>query len=299
MTLTDRHFGTSFFNAAGGGDPVLYQHIFWFFGHPEVYIIALPGFGVISQVIPAFSRKPLFGYASMVYATSAIAILSFIVWAHHMYTVGMPVTGQLFFMYATILIAGAHGVKVFNWVTTMWKGSLTFETPMLFACGFLFMFTLGGFTGLVLALVPIDIQLHDTYYVVAHFHYVMVAGRAVRGVRRRLLLDPEVDRAACTTSASARSTSGDDHLLQHDLLRAALPRHGGHAAAHPGLPADVRDLEQDLDHRRLRHGPGADPVLLHRGRHHPQRQARAAAAVGRRRFARMDALCPRRCRTTL
>jgi len=176
MTLTDRHFGTTFFNAAGGGDPVLYQHIFWFFGHPEVYIIALPGFGVISQVIPAFSRKPLFGYASMVYATSAIAILSFIVWAHHMYTVGMPVTGQLFFMYATILIAVPTGVKVFNWVTTMWKGSLSFETPMLFACGFLFMFTLGGFTGLVLALVPIDIQLHDTYYVVAHFHYVMVAG---------------------------------------------------------------------------------------------------------------------------
>src|SRR6476660_5881077 len=176
MTLTDRHFGTTFFNAAGGGDPVLYQHIFWFFGHPEVYIIALPGFGVISQVIPAFSRKPLFGYASMVYATPAIAILSFIVWAHHMYTVGMPLTGQLFFMYATILTAVPTGVKVFNWVTTMWKGSLTFETPMLFALGFLFLFTLGGFTGLVLSLVPVDIQLHDTYYVVAHFHYVMVAG---------------------------------------------------------------------------------------------------------------------------
>src|SRR5437867_3654081 len=176
MLLTDRHFGTTFFNAAGGGDPVLFQHVFWFFGHPEVYIIILPAFGIISQIIPAFSRKPLFGYASMVYATSAIAILSFMVWAHHMYTVGMPVTGQLFFMYATMLVAVPTGVKVFNWVTTMWKGSLTFETPMLFAIGFLFMFTLGGFTGLVLALVPVDIQLHDTYYVVAHFHYVMVAG---------------------------------------------------------------------------------------------------------------------------
>ena len=176
MLLTDRHFGTSFFNAAGGGDPVLFQHIFWFFGHPEVYIIALPAFGVVSQVIPAFSRKPLFGYSSMVYATASIAILSFMVWAHHMYAVGMPAAGQLFFMYATALIAVPTGVKVFNWVATMWKGSLSFETPMLFACGFLFLFTLGGFTGLVLAIVPVDIQLQDTYYVVAHFHYVMVAG---------------------------------------------------------------------------------------------------------------------------
>ncbi len=176
MTLTDRHFGTTFFNAAGGGDPVLYQHIFWFFGHPEVYVIAIPAFGVVSQVIPAFSRKPLFGYSSMVYATASIAILSFIVWAHHMYTVGMPLEGQLYFMYATMLIAVPTGVKVFNWLATMWKGSLSFETPMLFAIGFLFLFTMGGFSGLVLALVAVDVQMHDTYYVVAHFHYVMVAG---------------------------------------------------------------------------------------------------------------------------
>jgi cytochrome c oxidase subunit 1 len=176
MTLTDRHFGTHFFNAAGGGDPVLYQHIFWFFGHPEVYIIAIPAFGVVSQVIPAFSRKPLFGYASMVYATASIAILSFMVWAHHMYTSGMPVEAQLYFMYATVLIAVPTGVKVFNWVATMWRGSLTFETPMLFALGFLFLFTLGGFTGLVLSITPVDVQLHDTYYVVAHFHYVLSLG---------------------------------------------------------------------------------------------------------------------------
>jgi cytochrome c oxidase subunit I len=155
---------------------VLYQHIFWFFGHPEVYIIAIPAFGVVSQVIPAFSRKPLFGYASMVYATASIAILSFIVWAHHMYTVGMPLEAQLYFMYATMLIAVPTGVKVFNWLATMWKGSLTFETPMLFAIGFLFLFTMGGFSGLVLALTAVDVQMHDTYYVVAHFHYVMVAG---------------------------------------------------------------------------------------------------------------------------
>jgi cytochrome c oxidase subunit 1 len=176
MLLTDRHFGTHFFNAAGGGDPVMYQHIFWFFGHPEVYIMILPAFGIVSQVIPAFARKPLFGYASMVYATSSIAILSFIVWAHHMFTVGMPAAGLLFFMYATMLIAVPTGVKVFNWLATMWKGSMTFETPMLFAIGFLIVFTMGGFTGLILSIAPVDIQLQDTYYVVAHFHYVLVAG---------------------------------------------------------------------------------------------------------------------------
>ncbi|MBP6775889.1 MAG: cytochrome c oxidase subunit I [Piscinibacter sp.] len=176
MTLTDRHFGTSFFNPAGGGDPVMFQHIFWFFGHPEVYIMILPAFGIVSAIIPAFARKRLFGYTSMVYATASIAILSFIVWAHHMFTTGMPVTGQLFFMYATMLIAVPTGVKVFNWIATMWRGSMTFETPMLFSVGFLFVFTMGGFTGLICAMAPIDIQIQDTYYVVAHFHYVLVAG---------------------------------------------------------------------------------------------------------------------------
>jgi cytochrome c oxidase subunit 1 len=176
MILTDRHFGTHFFNAAGGGDPVLYQHIFWFFGHPEVYIMALPAFGIVSQIIPTFARKPLFGYHSMVYATSSIAILSFMVWAHHMFAVGLPAVAQIFFMYATMLIAIPTGVKVFNWIATMWQGSMTFETPMLFAVGFICLFTIGGFSGLVLSVAAVDIQLQDTYYVVAHFHYVLVAG---------------------------------------------------------------------------------------------------------------------------
>ena len=176
MLLTDKFFGTSFFNAAGGGDPVMFQHIFWFFGHPEVYILILPSFGVVSAIIPTFARKPLFGYSSMVYATASIAFLSFIVWAHHMFTVGMPLAGEVFFMLATMLIAVPTGVKVFNWVTTMWRGAMTFETPMLFAIGFIIMFTIGGFSGLMLAITPADFQYHDTYFVVAHFHYVLVPG---------------------------------------------------------------------------------------------------------------------------
>jgi cytochrome c oxidase subunit 1 len=176
MLLTDQFFGTSFFNAAGGGDPVMFQHIFWFFGHPEVYIMILPAFGVVSQIIPTFARKKLFGYSSMVYATASIAFLSFIVWAHHMFTVGMPLTGELYFMYATMLIAVPTGVKVFNWVSTMWKGSMTFETPMLFALAFVVLFTIGGFSGLMMAITPVDFQYHDTYFIVAHFHYTLVTG---------------------------------------------------------------------------------------------------------------------------
>ena len=181
MLLTDKFFGTSFFDAAGGGDPVMFQHIFWFFGHPEVYILILPSFGLVSEIIPTFSRKRLFGYSSMVYATASIAFLSFIVWAHHMFTVGMPLAGELFFMFTTMLIAVPTGVKVFNWVSTMWRGALTFETPMLFALGFVVMFTIGGFSGLMLAMTPIDFQYHDTYFVVAHFHYVLVPG-AIFGI---------------------------------------------------------------------------------------------------------------------
>ena len=176
MLLTDRHFGTHFFDAAGGGDPLMFQHIFWFFGHPEVYILILPAFGMISAIIPTFARKPLFGYTSMVFATASIAFLSFIVWAHHMYTVGMPLAGELFFMYSTMLIAIPTGVKIFNWLATMWRGSMTFETPMLYAISAVALFTVGGLTGVMMAITPADFQYHDTYFIVAHFHYVIFAG---------------------------------------------------------------------------------------------------------------------------
>ena len=291
MTLTDRHFGTNFFNPAGGGDPVMYQHIFWFFGHPEVYIMILPAFGIVSAIIPAFARKRLFGYTSMVYATASIAILSFIVWAHHMFTTGMPVTGQLFFMYATMLIAVPTGVKIFNWIATMWRGSMTFETPMLWAVGFIFVFTMGGFTGLILAMAPIDIQLQDTYYVVAHFHYVLVAGSLFAMFGGIYYWGPK------WTGVMYNETRGKIHfwavadLLQRHLLPDALPRPGRHAAPLCRLPDAVRRLQRDRVDRRVRLRPdrrctssssSCVPMMRGKGEPAPQQpwEARRRPGVG-------------------
>ncbi|EIL93982.1 cytochrome c oxidase subunit I [Rhodanobacter sp. 115] len=251
MLLTDKYFGTNFFNAAGGGDPVLYQHIFWFFGHPEVYIMILPAFGIISEIVPTFARKPIFGYKAMVLAIAAIAFLSFIVWAHHMFAVGLPMGAEIFFMYATMLIAVPTGIKVFNWVATMWGGSMTFETPMLFAIAFIILFTLGGFSGLMMALVPADFQYHDTYFIVAHFHYVLVTGALFAIIAAAYYWLPK------WTGHMYSETWGKIHFWnsggvgERAVLPAAFPRPGRHAATHSRLQRGVRQLQHDQLDRRL------------------------------------------------
>jgi cytochrome c oxidase subunit 1 len=274
MLLFDRRFGATFFVPAAGGDPILWQHLFWFFGHPEVYILALPFFGIISEVIPVFSRKPLFGYKVMVLATILIGAYSMSVWAHHMFTTGA--INVAFFSLSSFIIAVPTGIKIFNWVATMFRGRLTFPTPMLFATGFIYLFVIGGITGVIVASAPIDYQFQDTYYVVAHLHNVLVGG-SVFGIFAGIYFwFPKM------TGRPARRAAGQDPLLElgrrlHPDVPAAVPAGGvGHARALPGLRGEpgLDRAEPDLDGRVADPGPGRDPV--------PRcgRARRCAAAAG-------------------
>ncbi len=231
LLLTDRHFGTHFYDPSSGGSPLLWQHLFWFFGHPEVYIMVLPGFGIISEVLPVFARKPIFGYKAIAASTVVIAFLGLLVWAHHMFATPSPTIVLVFFMMSSFLIAVPTGVKMFNWIATLWRGTIEFTTPLLFAAGFLFTFLIGGITGIFLAVFPVDWQLTDTYFVVAHLHYVLVGGVGPRDLLRASTSGSRRSPAGCSARRSARSASGSSwsastltFFIQHAIGLDGMPR---------------------------------------------------------------------------
>ncbi len=257
LLLLDRHAGTHFFIPSEGGSAVLYQHVFWFFGHPEVYIMVLPVFGMISEIIPVFARKPIFGYKAVAFSTISIAFFSLLVWAHHMFAVGMPVGLDSFFMITSMVIAVPTGVKIFNWLATAWRGNIIFDTPMLFALGFIALFTMGGLSGIFLAAFPVDWQVTDTYYVVAHLHYVALRRLDLRHLRRPLLLVAEDVRADARRAPRQVALLADVRRLQPDLPAAAHARPARHAAPHLHVsPRRLVGVLQPHLHDRLRRDGG-------------------------------------------
>ena len=258
LLLLDRQFGTDFFLPDDGGQPLLYQHAFWFFGHPEVYIMILPAFGVISEVLPVFCRKPIFGYKAIAFSTVAIGFFSLLVWAHHMFTVGLPNYLNGFFMVASMLIGVPTGIKIFNWVATTWRGNLIFDTPLLYALGFLFVFTIGGISGIFVAAFPFDWQAHDTYFVVAHLHYVLFGG-AIFGAASRALHYwwPKLFGRMLNERLGKLDVLARLHRLQRHLRAAAPAR-----AARDG----AEDLHLPRPGRLARVQPRLDDRLLHDGR---------------------------------